>query len=81
MNKTNQTKINWDNEVVPSGPWYDKIVFTLDSHNVTVKELLISAGTIVGIIIAAILVCLLISYCNRKKIAEAGRRMSTLTVR
>ena len=66
---------------MPSGSWYDKTLFTIDSHNVTVKELLIGVGTIVGIIIAAISICLLISYCNRKKIAEAGRRMSTATVR
>ena len=81
LNKTNHTRINWDNEVVPSGPWYDKTVFTIDSHNVTVKELLISVGTILGIIIAAVSVCLIISYCNRKRIAEAGRKMSTATVR
>lgn len=56
MNNTDQPKLNWDNEEVPSGPWYEKAVFNLDSHTVTVKEILIGAGTIIGIIIAVCIV-------------------------
>ena len=41
---------------------------------------MIAGGAIDGIVIAIVGVCLIFSCWKRKKIAEAGRRLSTVTV-
>jgi len=38
---------------------------------------LLGAGGIVGIIIASIVICLVVSWWKRKKVAEVTRRLST----
>lgn len=55
-------------------------LFNIGSFVVTPKVLLIAGGGIAGIVIAIIIVCLICSCWKRKKIAEAGRRLSTVTV-
>jgi len=81
LEQKNNAKVNWDNESISKGPWIDTKLFIFGSHYVTPKDLFISSSVIIAIILSiSCLTFLIISYCRRKAISEAARRMIFLIV-
>jgi hypothetical protein len=81
QDNSNKPKINWDNEIIPSGIWYDKSLFSIGNLNITLGGLLLSVGGIVGIIIAILVVICGISWWKRKKLAEMASKITSASVR
>jgi hypothetical protein len=70
-------KTNWEGEVVPDGPWYDKELFNIGGTSITAGDAAIGSGVLIIIIIVVVLICLFISYRKRKEIAAGARRLSS----
>ena len=70
---SSDVRTNWDNEVVPDGPWYDKKLF----GDVTAGQVAIGTVILIVIITTVVLVCMYISWTKRKAIAEGARRLSS----
>jgi len=73
----NSTKVNWDGEEIPEGPWIDRELFKIGDISVTNKDVVVGSGTIVIIVIVVFSVCAFISWRKRKEIAIQARRAST----
>jgi len=74
---TTETKTNWEGEVVPDGPWYDKELFSLGGVDVTAGDAAIGTGVLIAIILIVVAICMFISWRKRKEIAAGVRRMSS----
>lgn len=59
-----------------NAPWIDKVLFKIGNVEITVKDVVIGAGGIVGIVLGSVAVCAIISWWKRKQIAEGARRAS-----
>jgi hypothetical protein len=68
--------LNWDDEVVVPGKWYDKKLFNIGDFEVSAFMAAVGTGGLIAIIIVSILICCACSYWKRKEIAEGGRRLS-----
>ena len=63
-----ETFVNWDGEVFEKKkPWYDEKVFKLLGVDINVRKIFLGAGAI-----ASITLCCVVSWWNKKKIAEAA---------
>ena len=65
-----ESKVNWDGEEIPPGPWIDRELFSIGDFVVTNKTVVGVSGATVIIILIFVGICMYISYRNRKRIAE-----------
>lgn len=72
-----ESKVNWDGEEIPPGPWIDRELFSIGDFVVTNKTVVGVSGATVIIILIFVAICMYISYRNRKRIAEEAQRLST----
>jgi hypothetical protein len=49
-----------------NAPWIDKVLFKIGNVEITVKDVVIGAGGIVGIVLGSVAVCAIISWWKRK---------------
>jgi hypothetical protein len=82
-NSTNSTtkdedevRINWDNEVVPKGPWIETELFQIGDYTVTNKDVVVGTTVIIVMVVIAVVICLFISYRKRKRIMIEAARAS-----
>lgn len=73
----NGSKINWEGEEIPEGPWIDRELFKIGDISITNKDVVIGTGTIIIIVLVVFGICSYISWRKRKEIAQGVRRLST----
>ena len=73
----NGQKIDWNGNVIPDEPWYDKTLFTIDDFEVS-TGLFAGASAATIVIIASIIfaICSYLAYRKRKLLAGQIRRVS-----
>jgi len=77
LTESGKEAINWDNEVVKGGKWFDRSAFSIGDFEVTFFGLAVGAGGLAAIIIIMSCICLCISYRKRHAIADGARRASS----
>lgn len=77
--KANNTEVktNWEGEVVPKGPWYDKELFNIGGTSVTAGDVAVGTVILIIVILIVVAVCMFISWRKRKEIAAGVRRLSS----
>lgn len=62
-----ETFVNFEGQVIEAKkPWYDAKVFTLLGKPIKIRSVVIGTGAIIGIFIACITLCCVISWWKKK---------------
>ena len=72
----NTTKVSWEGELIPNGPWIDRELFKIGNITITNKDVVVSTGVTLAIALGVVSTCSYISWRNRKAIAAGARRAS-----